>query len=132
MSSRKNRRRIRFFPPRTIWSCAVSQDSARGGKPHGSAGGGEAVHSARVGAERDRDGDRAVGVLVVLEHGDERAADGEAGAVQGVDEVGVRRGLAIARAPDRGSALPPFRRRAASTRGRRRPRTAAENSPSRL
>src|SRR5438876_8521474 len=108
MSSRKNRRRIRFFPPRTIWSCAVSQDSARGGKPHGSAGGGEAVHSARVGAERDRDGDRAVGVLVDIEHGDERAADDEAEAVQGEDEVGVRRGLAIPRPHNRRLALPPY------------------------
>ena len=34
--------------------------------------------------------------------------------------------------PVRGSALPPLRRRAGSTRGRRRPPKAVENSPSRL
>src|SRR5207237_2749355 len=41
------------------------------------------------------DGNRAVDVLVVFGHGDERAADGEAGPVQGVDEVGLASALRL-------------------------------------
>src|SRR4051812_40244318 len=44
--------------------------------------GGDAVH---VAAQHLRDQDRAVGLLVVLHHRDQRAADRDAGAVQRVD-----------------------------------------------
>src|SRR3990170_4218645 len=40
-----------------------------------------------VGAEGLGDGDAAIGVLVVLQHGGEGAADGQAAAVEGVDEL---------------------------------------------
>jgi len=39
-------------------------------------------------AEGFGDDDRAVGLLVVFQDGDEDAGEGEAGAVQGVDELG--------------------------------------------
>ena len=45
------------------------------------------LHAAHIGPKRIRNGDRAVGVLVVLHDGDQRAADRDAGPVQGVDEA---------------------------------------------
>ena len=52
------------------------------------------VEAAHVGLERRRDRDAAVLVLVVLQDRDERAADRDAGAVEGVDEA---RALAVLR-----------------------------------
>src|SRR4029453_18767478 len=49
--------------------------------------------SAHVGPQRFRDHHRAVLLLVVLDDGDERAAHGQAAAVQGVDEARLARGL---------------------------------------
>src|SRR5690554_5723165 len=43
--------------------------------------------SAEVGSERRRHGDRAVSSLIILQDGDQRAADGDAGAVQRVHEA---------------------------------------------
>src|SRR5262245_66572665 len=45
------------------------------------------IHSAHERPQRLGDDDRAVLLLVVLDNRDERAADGEAGAVQRVDEL---------------------------------------------
>src|SRR5205085_5953653 len=47
---------------------------------------GQTLEAAGVGSERGGNCDRAVGVLVVFQHGDEGAADGEAGAVERMDE----------------------------------------------
>ena len=58
--------------------------------------------AAHVRQERFGDGDAAVGVLVVFEDGDEGAANGEAGAVQGVDGLrffAVFRALARLQSP---------------------------------
>lgn len=48
---------------------------------------------AHIGTERIGDGDAAVLLLVILDHGDQTAADSDAGAVEGVDELrfGLRR-----------------------------------------
>src|SRR5579883_3433967 len=53
-------------------------------EPARSSGGSDAVQAAHVGAQRVRHEHRAVGLLVVLQYGRERAANGQAGAVQGV------------------------------------------------
>ena len=56
------------------------------------------LQAAHVGHERVRDGDAAILLLVVLQDGDQRAADGEAGAVEGMDEAVVLAALgAVAR-----------------------------------
>jgi hypothetical protein len=47
------------------------------------------VKAAHIGAQRLGHLDRAVGLLVVLHHRDQRAADGHAGAVEGVHELGL-------------------------------------------
>src|SRR5690606_9837151 len=44
--------------------------------------------AAHIGAKSLRNCDAAVGVLIVLHHRDQRAADGDAGAVQRMDEAG--------------------------------------------
>ena len=82
---------------------------------------GEAAH---VGAQRLGDDDRAVGLLVVLEHGDQRAADREAGAVERVHEARVLG--ALRRDSARSCAAPGSRRRPSRRRSRgRRPGPAA-------
>ena len=52
---------------------------------------GDTEPAAEIGGEDLWQGDRAVGFLAVLQHRDQGAADGEAGAVQGVDELGRAR-----------------------------------------
>src|SRR5688572_30133474 len=49
--------------------------------------GSEALEAANVRADGGRQDDAAVGLLEVLENGDQGAADGEPGAVQGVHEL---------------------------------------------
>src|SRR5438874_11378154 len=49
----------------------------------------QAFEAIRVGPQRGRNRHAAVGVLIVLQHGDERAADREAGAVERVTELGL-------------------------------------------
>src|SRR5947208_9153933 len=56
---------------------------------------GEAVEAGDVRPQRRRNRHGAVGVLVVLQHGDDGAADGEAGAVQGVAEVRLATALRL-------------------------------------
>ena len=58
----------------------------------------ESVDATHVRTQRRGDRHAAVGLLVVLEHGDDRAADGEPGAVERRDELG----LAAARPGDTG------------------------------
>ncbi len=55
---------------------------------------GDALHAAHVGAQGFGDENGAIGLLVVFHNGDHGAANGEAGAVQGVDELGRSAGLA--------------------------------------
>src|SRR5690606_29756403 len=52
-----------------------------------SAMGGDPLQAAHVGSQRLRHDHRAVGLLVVLQHGDEGAAHRQPGAVQGVDKA---------------------------------------------
>ena len=52
--------------------------------------GGDAFEPAHIGAKRFRNEDGAVGLLVVLENGEPGASDGEAAAIDGVDEFGFR------------------------------------------
>src|SRR5215467_726635 len=49
---------------------------------------GQLLEAPGVRAQRRGNCDRAVGVLIILQHGDQRAADGESGAVERVDELG--------------------------------------------
>src|SRR3546814_12527630 len=46
-----------------------------------------AVETAHVGPQSLRNGNRAIGVLIILDHGDQRPADREAGAVERMDEA---------------------------------------------
>src|SRR5690242_7037899 len=50
---------------------------------------GEAVEAPHVGPECVRYGNRTIGVLVVFHHRDQGTADGQARAVQGMDEFGL-------------------------------------------
>ena len=59
--------------------------------------GGRSASAAHVGLQRVGHVDAAVGALVVLQHGDQRAADREAGAVQRVHELGLALRVAKAR-----------------------------------
>src|SRR3546814_9309111 len=46
-----------------------------------------AVETAHVGPQSLRNGNRAIGVLIILDHGDQRPADREAGAVERMHEA---------------------------------------------
>ena len=74
-------------------------------------------HAAHVGHQRVGDGDGAVGLLVVLQDGDQRAADGEAGAVERVHVLGL---AALAADSARPCAAPGSRRTPSTTRSRDR------------
>src|SRR5689334_14679738 len=50
---------------------------------------GQAVGASQVGLERVRYGNGTISVLVVLHHRNHGATDGQAGAVQGVDQLGL-------------------------------------------
>src|SRR5215472_4406698 len=49
---------------------------------------GDNLDSSHIGPERSRHRDRAVGALIILHHRDQRAADGEAGPIERMDEAG--------------------------------------------
>ena len=51
-------------------------------------------HPTHVGLQRLRNAHRAVGLLVVFQHGHQRAAHGQTGAVQRVHMLGLRLALA--------------------------------------
>src|SRR5687767_10480712 len=68
--------------------------------PRGSSAiGSDMVEAPHIGAQRMRDAHAAIGLLVVLENGDHRAADGEGRSIEGVNIAGAARfgGWAIAR-----------------------------------